>query len=524
VSWRPSISGPRSRTGQILPLFALFLIALLAVAALAIDVSRAYAERRMDREIADASALAGAQDLQTNTRAITTTNQTQARADAYAVVAARLGGGSMTADPCNGNVSDFSLDVDDCVVPGTAYRVSIKTPSPTCVTCDPLHAIQVTVRVPQFSLTFARVLGVNTWNVGATSVGGLAFQSKYALLTLRPSDILKNGLDKNKDDINLAGTGTRLNILQGDVGTNTYVVTNAASLMTLANGYFIEHVDDITPDGWNKDITGTYPMGKWIGPNLIPDPAYQYPPRTNLPVYANQAAGLRGVLPLASCVGAPATLPAKTECYKPGIYSKTLTVGGSGPGAYFEPGVYFLDGGLKVTSGTSVWGGLTSNAAGVVFVVPQTQGFDLGSAKTVLINSGDATCSSDTCRASPALDGSGNPVKTPGDYTLSIMVTRDTACYTGQTPQLCADTGNNTVKLAGNSGMTVAGVIYAPSDRVNINANFTNQTGVVGQIISWTVDYAGQATLNQEYPGGIEVGAVRLDAACTVPSTPCNNP
>jgi hypothetical protein len=65
-------------------------------------------------------------------------------------------------------------------------------------------------------------------------------------------------------------------------------------------------------------------------------------------------------------------------------------------------------------------------------------------------------------------------------------------------------------------------VIYAPSDKVNINANFTAQDGVVGQIISWTVDYAGGALLNQDYPGPDGPGILRLDAACTVPGTPCN--
>ncbi len=54
----------RAERGQILPLFALMVVALFAIAAIAIDVSNAYAARRAYRTWADQASLAGAQDLQ----------------------------------------------------------------------------------------------------------------------------------------------------------------------------------------------------------------------------------------------------------------------------------------------------------------------------------------------------------------------------------------------------------------------------------------------------------------------------
>ncbi len=54
-------------SGQALPLFALMLVVLLGFSALAIDVTRVYADLRMYRATADSAALAGAQDLQTGT-------------------------------------------------------------------------------------------------------------------------------------------------------------------------------------------------------------------------------------------------------------------------------------------------------------------------------------------------------------------------------------------------------------------------------------------------------------------------
>jgi Flp pilus assembly protein TadG len=519
--------------GQVLPLFALMLIVLFAVAALAIDVSGAYAAQRSYREAADAASLAGAQDLQTTTRAITASNLHDARQHAYQALQDRFGAGAPASDAtCVGNTSQsFDIDFPDCVLSGTQFRFSILTPSHNCVTCVKSRSVQVTLRNPTFELSFAHILGMKSWNVGSTSVAGLSFASKYAVVTLRPPDILPSSLDANRKDIWLKGTNTRVNILHGDVGTNTYVETNSASMLTLADGYLIDHVDIINPDGWNKDLAGN-PVGRLIPP-LIPDPNYTVPPRPPDPgamAYPAQADGLRGVLPLAGCVGAPtgaSALPAGTECYKPGVYKSVFKVGGGAvPGAYLEPGVYFFDKGVTIGSGKWLSGGLQSSQPGVALVIPQDgpgsfPGFDGTAAEFILVNRGDATCNDNSCRSLPALDVNGNEVKTPEGFALSIIVPRDESCFTATTPQLCSDNQNHTIKLAGNGTLTVGGVIYAPSDKVNINANFTAQDGVVGQIVAWTVDYAGGALLNQDYPGGAEIGILRLDAACTVPSTPC---
>ena len=50
--------------GQVLPLAALMLVALIAIVGLAIDVSGAFMEQRWQRSITDGASLAGGQDLQ----------------------------------------------------------------------------------------------------------------------------------------------------------------------------------------------------------------------------------------------------------------------------------------------------------------------------------------------------------------------------------------------------------------------------------------------------------------------------
>lgn len=520
----------RGERGQVLPLFMLFLVALLAFAALAIDVSSAYAARRMYREIADASSLAGAQDLQTTTRAITSANQATARQHAYEVVKSRVGGGNLPAAACNGNVTDFSVDVIDCPVPNTSFRVSIKTPSPTCVTCDPGHSVQVTVRNPGFPLSFSRVLGIGSWNVGSTSVAGLTFASKYALITLQPPDPRPNGTDTNlMKDLIVNGNNTVLDVLQGDVGTNTSAATTNQGIIRLGNGYFIDHYDDLTLSGdtWSKP-DGVHPIGRQIT-QLILDPQNPYPSFVGAPAtFTTQTAGET------ACNGADypndygAVLTGVVKCYQPGVYAdpQGFRVGtgvGSPDSAFLMPGAYYMSTGMTIRG--TIAGGLVDRREGVVIVLPQDETLDANNAVNVLLNVGSSTCADDGCRATPAIDFAGTEIKTVEGFVLTIEVERDGRCFTGATPidsAACDVNGNNTVNLAGNGILAVAGVIYGPSDNMTIHANQTTQTGLVGQIISWSVTYTGGATLNQRYPGGDEIGVVRLDAACTAPSTPCN--
>ena len=171
------------RRGQVLPLFALMLIAFFAIASLAVDVSSGYSARQAYRTASDAASLAGAQNLQTGgVRAVTATDRTNARTDALGSLVQAFnatGTGSGACDP--------TAQVINCALAGTPFRVSIKTPSPSCVLCGSGdHAVQVTVGNPNFQLSFARAVGIDHWNVATTSVAGLEFGGAYAVITLRP--------------------------------------------------------------------------------------------------------------------------------------------------------------------------------------------------------------------------------------------------------------------------------------------------------------------------------------------------
>jgi len=82
----------RNERGQVLPITALFMTALLLSAALAVDVSSVLSAERSYTAIADAAALAGGQDLQqAKSRLITDTERGRARTHAMAVLVDRLG-------------------------------------------------------------------------------------------------------------------------------------------------------------------------------------------------------------------------------------------------------------------------------------------------------------------------------------------------------------------------------------------------------------------------------------------------
>lgn len=504
----------RREHGQSLVLFTLFLVVLLGMAGLAIDVSSAYAASQMQRAVADGAALAGAQDLkQTGTRTVSDTDRTHARAHALQVLGDQL---HATSTPC-----DTSTDISGCALPGTPFVVSIKTPAPSCrdggCSVDAYHSVQVTITNPNFELGFSRIFGINQYNVARTSVAGMGFSARYAIITLRPGcPNPRQPIDPCVDDINENGTNTLLNVVSGDVGVNTNVITNSGALIVLAPGYMIYHYSDGQP--WNGAPNN--PPGLQLN-DLIPDPGYTPPSRTGGPTYARQSDGVD-----TSCTNAPGgadALPPGTVCYKPGIYHDKFKVLGSQI-AYLTSnptlgGAYFFDGGAQIDG--QLLGGLVSNKPGVVIVVPNSQTFAANNAVKLWLNKGGSSCSSDACRATAPLDYSLNSVETPGHMILTLMVTEVPGCFdpSGFPTRTCNP--SSTIKIPGNAEVFLAGVTYAPSDSVQVQGNLTSTTGTIGQLVSWWTTYGGGAQLNQEYPGGDQPGILRLDAACTAPGTPC---
>jgi hypothetical protein len=109
---------------------------------------------------------------------------------------------------------------------------------------------------------------------------------------------------------------------------------------------------------------------------------------------------------------------------------------------------------------------------------------------------------------------------------MTIMVEPDATClaspFPTSEPAKSCTTSNHTILLPGNASLFIAGIQYAPTDNTEVRGNNSGSTGVLGQIISWTIEFKGGASLNLEALVGDTTGILRLDPACSPTVSVCN--
>lgn len=541
----------RARTGrgQILVLFALMLVFLLGMAALAIDVSGAYAEVRNERAAADSAALAGAQDAYRDGSAIVGAPEWKnARGHAMqnlmdSLVPSYAPGDALPT--CAGQSYPYSSDITNCRLPGTRYYVSIFAPAPSCASggCDPIRSVQVTVRTPDHGLTFARLFGQNQWNLAVTSVAERNRGTNYAFVTLRPpkpsrrnDPMCSPNCDSNDDDIGLDGTNTKLTVL-GDMGTNTNMeLTNGASVVLSDPGSFVDRYDAYK---------------RWVGPPPdrqisapVPDPGYTIParpPSTMTSLFYNPAT--QGHMSAAGCTTQVGRIPSNygvnaadiaagtLVCLKPGVYSDVI--GGS---AYSQvttyvltPGVFFFDKGFMPGNHTRVIGGYEAGAPGVALVFPAACTpactFAGNSLDLLALNAGVAYPSGNGAAATAAQNWDGTLVETTGrlHIPMTLIVQKNSACYVASTDPCDVNPSQwRQLNLPGGGSIFVFGVQYAPTDNVLISGG-SGSNGYLGQIWAWTVKYTGGSNINLVGAQDPEPGVLRIATPCS-PGAACTNP
>jgi hypothetical protein len=568
--------------GQVLPIFALFLIVLCGFAALAIDVSGALSARRFYRSAADGASLAGAQDLQvTGSRGVTSAERIRARQHAIGHLVSELGIVGALPATC-----DTSTDVDvtdACVLPGTTFHVSIRAGTasgPTaiaCESCDPARSVQVGLRNASYQLSFANLFGQGSWSVGVNSVAGLAFGKSYALQTLRPPK--KNGATFLINDIEIDG-GSVVNVHQGDVGSNANMnYGGGSSILNIDSGYGMFYFDPLnTGPDWAGAPSPPNQIVQKL-PVLMPDPGYTYPAMRGSLGTAGCSSGSPNCAPTfldareASC-GAPGATPACTRadldpggcgaevtylqtsvyssfmaaqplnsiyCYEPGIYGTSNAnklSAATGDVVLLMPGAYYFkspSSGLDV--GGRLLGGYRPSIPGVAIMFDECNNqcnFTGNNALTIALNVGNKyPAGTSGASASAALDWNNQPVQTSGPSSptppllITLLVNRDPDCFVppppgSQEPIGCdPGTHNKTINIAGGGSLALEGVQYAPTDNMEIHGGSAG-FGQVGQIIAYTLFYSGGTHINQEGPPSQGPGTLRLDAACTAPGTPCN--
>jgi hypothetical protein len=141
----------------------------------------------------------------------------------------------------------------------------------------------------------------------------------------------------------------------------------------------------------------------------------------------------------------------------------------------------------------------------------------------ILVNAGEAYGGTGAA-ADPAEWAGGEVVTTHDDPILmSLLVEKDPVCVVQATePSNSCSTGNGTIRIPGNGNLYIAGIQYAPTDNVIVRGNGTGTTGVLGQVISWTIEFSGGASLNLEAAIADRGGTLRLDPACSPGVAVCN--
>lgn len=543
----------RSERGQVLVMVAASLTILLGFSALVTDLGMLWTVQQSTRSIADSAALAGAQEMQVvGLRGINTAARQEARGTAVAHVKDRVGATGMPTCATGGAPTDhdgdgkfgYDSDVRNCPMPGTDYLVSVLTPGPLCVHCDLERSIMVEVTRVEVPMFFGGLMGLDEFTSRQTSVATITYSADFAVLTLRPPNFDSNGTDKNAANVSVGGTGTKLTVSVGDVGTNTNMVLSGGATVQLDEGYKVHHYD---------------PAPAWTQPppahklkSLIKDPNHTYPVRTGAPTFNSDG---EAQLSAADCEAVRNSIPPNyvypgtstlirdvpmsqpVRCLKPGIYNVQLRAS-ENEVVIMTPGVYFVDKGM-VVRGVLIGGYHAAPAPGVTLMFNEANGpnngaLDANNAKIFALNGGTRfnTCTTaadgtETCsgvEAGPAIGSDGEDIDTcdtcpigESSLNITIIVKRDENCVSTQQPypSTCNDTGNKTLNMSGGGSLYLAGVQYAPSDNVAISGGSSGE-GKAGRIISWTVTYSGGARVNQTYPGVSEgPGTIRLDAACT---------
>lgn len=264
--------------GQIIALFAIFLVVLVGFAAIAIDLGSYLSARRTYQNAADAAALSGSPFLAGNSP-----DRPSARHAAWNSLESQLNitvaGTPWNADtaassPVTDTTGTFSMWVSTPPI-----NAGAKYPGTYTGSTDKSIFVYVQAQSPSY---FSRVFGINGSLVSAWATAG-NFPSSFAVITLRQPT--QSG--PSQADVNLAGSNVTLTVNNGDVGGNYNMKLNSNSNLILpgdSSVYLHDYVSCGQSCWGNTQINnGGTPLvlktAKQL-PGPIPDPNYPLPTST----------------------------------------------------------------------------------------------------------------------------------------------------------------------------------------------------------------------------------------------------
>lgn len=426
---RRSSIGRSGQHGQIVVLFALCLVAIVAMSALLIDGGLAWSNRRQAQAAADTAALAAA-------KAVVDGGDPTSAAQAIAA----LNGFPSTVTDCSG-----------AAVPG----VTVNRPPASGPHQGDTDYVEVITNRPMRT-TFAGALGMSCWMVSARAVATIAKKSvaSCSFCSLNASDknhtlVLKNGATLRVDgDIytNSSNGGST----PGKCGKlEKWFVCGDAFDIFGAGGYISARTISVV-GGWEThDNNPTY--ADYLAPGCVDTydpPSQPKPPASNVCIHmpviadplndpANPANRIDPPDPATMTVPTAASCPSGT-LFPSGTATNPVTLSIT-TSATLCPGIYY--GGIRITGSASVTllGGVYYIAGGG-FTVLNSASVD-GSAGVMIYNSSGTIAEVDTNpgvdlvppkdknkkdpKLSPGLTSSANPSTVGQTVTYTFQIQRD---------------------------------------------------------------------------------------------------
>lgn len=464
-------------------IFALSLVTIVLIAALAFDTGMMLLEKRDQQNAADAAALAGARYLV-----------------AGALEDPRVAARSIAT--ANGFTQGLEQETVTVNVPPTSGQFRAVP-----------GFIEVIIGSTRPSI-FGGIMGKTGWNVSARAVAAnqQGLDLPFSMLALAETDCRS---------IQVTGSGRVLSAgtiqLNSDCDPDALFVGGTGTLEVTAPGATCNAVGYITESkGKGSELKCVQVEDSYAIPDPLatkPEPPVPGPPAPIQQVTTTTKSvpdGCPGALP----PSAPATAIAPKTCAFGGSYAGTAwrLFPGYYPGGldlgkgtfYLEPGIYYIGGGGFTAGGggstvdSMVWsvdaGGTTKGTGGVLLFNTEAYEFSdecaagLGTAAQCIapikLNGGSADVN-----LQPLSDGS---------EWDGMVIFQDRDLNVSRADPALKDVQIN----GGASAMEVAGTIYVPSGDVFVNGNAGTIT--LDQVIAWTFTINGNGgTIDVKYRSGV---------------------
>jgi hypothetical protein len=207
------------------------------------------------------------------------------------------------------------------------------------------------------------------------------------------------------------------------------------------------------------------------------------------PIELSVTAGDPGNATDPACIS-PLTGAARIE---PGRYS-LLSIANNTT-AWLCPGVYHFFNGTGANEGLQLGQDAIVAGQGVTLVFENNSALKVDAGSSLLLNcnsAGKPACASP--QAAPWRTGD-----IRHDSPISIWIEPVPGCDPLSPP--CSDSTSSAVfDMGSQAGLDIRGIVYGPTDKMTISGNGDHHGS--GEIWAWTIVYAGNSQLDQQYEGG----------------------